>query len=161
MIPFLSRGLFKKGIQRANTSLLEQGNVHTGDRGWSSRWPKVPPQTSDIVVYFSWARSTKNKPRSPFEEVFDLSIERIVTYDLFVRFEKSTVFRVDCVDCNLAARGIPFPENLKKIPFHQLVQCGAHIHISALDFGWQQAKRLVKPHVAPVIATVRCLLCVI
>jgi len=87
----------------------------------------VPSQTSEIVVYFSWARSTKNKPRNPFEKAFNLSIERFATYDLFVRFEKSTVLRVDCADCNLAVRGIPFPENLKKIPFHQLVQWVAHI----------------------------------
>jgi len=50
--------------------------------------PKCHRKRSDIVVYFSWARSTKNKPRSPFEEAFDLSIERIATYDLFVCFEK-------------------------------------------------------------------------
>ena len=48
----------------------------------------MPSQTSEIVVYFSWARSTKNKPRNPFEKAFNLSIERFATYDLFVRFEK-------------------------------------------------------------------------
>jgi hypothetical protein len=63
------------------------------------------------------------------EEAFDLSIEGIATDDLFVCFDKRIVFRVDCVDCNLAARGIPFPENLKKI---LLI-----FTISVLDFGWQ------------------------
>ena len=51
----------------------------------------------------------KTNPGAPFEEAFDLSIEGIATYDLFVCFEKRTVFRVDCVDCNLAARGIREP----------------------------------------------------
>src|SRR5260370_3768299 len=44
MIPFLNLGLFKKSIQRANTSLLEQVNVQAGDRGWSSTQHQSPPQ---------------------------------------------------------------------------------------------------------------------
>ena len=105
----------------------------------------MPPQTSDIVVYFSWARSTKNKPRSPFEEAFDLNIEGIATYDLFVRFKKSTVFRVDCVDCNLAARGIPFPKTSRRFFSISWFSALFIFIISVLDFGWQQSGALFLP----------------
>jgi hypothetical protein len=66
--------LFKKGVHRADTSLLEQGNVHAGDYGRSSRWPQVPLQTSDIVVYYSWARRSKNKLRAPLRRLSTLAL---------------------------------------------------------------------------------------
>src|SRR4029077_19585631 len=86
-----ARGIIEKGVQGANSSVLEDRNVHARDHRRGPGRSELPPQTAKIVIDLRGRYRAKSESGSILENSPDLCVERFSASHRLLRLEKHAV----------------------------------------------------------------------